>query len=169
MTGDLNCKNTIWGSTKTDKLGRDLLETLNNKDLIVFNDLSKTRCDPYSGKEESLDLMIGNCDSNKIFHEFWVGFDVGSDHYPLHLTLKFDAPTSSSQKYMRKIEKMNIKKWESELKANPPLSTATTPSEVDNNAHTLTKQIQDAFENSCPLTKQQKKRKCKFTPEIEKK
>ena len=60
LTGDLNCKNTHWGSTKNDRRGIELLETLNQLNLVTFNNDSKTRCDPVTGKEDSLDLVIGN-------------------------------------------------------------------------------------------------------------
>ena len=46
LTGDINCKNTIWGSTKTENRGIELLDLLNKYDLVLYNDDSKTRCDP---------------------------------------------------------------------------------------------------------------------------
>jgi hypothetical protein len=44
LTGDLNCKNTAWGSTKSDNRGNELLDILSVNNLIVYNDMSKTRC-----------------------------------------------------------------------------------------------------------------------------
>ena len=48
ITGDFNCKNICWGSTKTDAQGRALLQALNDHCLITLNDGSKTRYDPIT-------------------------------------------------------------------------------------------------------------------------
>ena len=169
LSGDLNCKNTYWGSTKTDNRGIELLDTINQNNLVIFNDDSKTRCDPSSGKEESLDLIIGNLDAANIFREFWVGFDLGSDHYPVHISLKFKNPTLLSPKKTRRSEKMNVRKWERLLNEHPPLLQAQSASDLDTNVATFTSQVQAAFESSCPLTTIKTRPKCSFTPEIESK
>ena len=105
LTGDLNVKNTHWGSSKNDARGVELLDTLNRLGLLTFNDDSKTRCDPVTGKEDSLDLMIGNLHSLKLLKEFWVGYDIGSDHYPVHITLQFRERTLCSPLKTRRAEK----------------------------------------------------------------
>ena len=166
LTGDINCKNICWGSNTTDSRGKELLEHISSNNLIFFNDLSKTRCDPSTGKEEALDLIIGNCESSTIFHEFWVGFDVGSDHYPLHLTLQFDSPRKR-EFTVRKEQKLNVPKFKNMLNDFPLFSTAKTPRELDANASQMMNEIKESFENSCPLTKIKNRQKCKFTPEME--
>ena len=37
FTGDLNCKNTFWGSTRTDTRGTELMQSLDTNNLVVFN------------------------------------------------------------------------------------------------------------------------------------
>ena len=54
LTGDLNCKNTHWGSSRNEPRGVSLLDTISQLNLITFNDDSKTRCDPVSGKALTL-------------------------------------------------------------------------------------------------------------------
>ena len=171
LTGDLNCKNTIWGSSKTDNRGDDLLDHLNRYNLVLYNDDSKTRSDPATGKEESLDLIAGNLGSAKYFRQFWVGFDVGSDHYPVHSIFQFRNPSndSSSSIKTRKIQKLNNTKWNKLLKSQPSLFPSKTAEELDHNATSFTKLIKDVFEKSCPLTTIKKKSKCTFTPEIKEK
>ena len=121
LVGDLNCKNTMWGSTRNDTRGIDLLQCLSDCNLITFNNGSHTRCDPSTGKEESLDLAIGNADCAKIFKEFWVGFDVGSDHYPVHALFQFKSPVSANPLKVRKYEKMNVTKWNHILREASPI------------------------------------------------
>ena len=70
LTGDLNCKNTHWGSSRTERRGIDLLNEINRLNLVTFNNDSMTRCDPVSGKEESLDIVIGNLAATQIYKEF---------------------------------------------------------------------------------------------------
>ena len=166
LTGDLNCKHVCWGSNTSDSRGKELLDQISANDLVFFNDLSKTRCDPSTGKEESLDLIIGNCESCTIFQEFWVGLDVGSDHYPLHLTLQFDIPRKSDI-LVRKEQKLNKTKFIKMLNEYPCLSAAKTPAELDANANQLISEITESFESSCPLTKIKNRQKCRFTPEME--
>ena len=166
LTGDLNCKHTLWGSTKTDRRGIELIDMLSFHNLVVFNDGNKTRCDPVSGKEECLDLAIGNLQSSSLFREFWVGFDIGSDHFPIHSVLQFKNPTLKSPIKMRKCEKLNTTKWNRILTDAPPIHQARTSTELERNAELITECIKLAFEDSCPLTTIRKIPKCAFTPEI---
>ena len=168
LTGDLNCKNTFWGSTKNDKRGDELLESLTYYNLATFNNDSFTRCDPVSGKEESLDLIIGNVESAKLFKEFWVGYDIGSDHYPVHVLLQFDTPSAQPPLKRRNPEKMNQIKWNKILRGAGPLQRASTPSDLDSNVESITNLINNAFKGSCPETVIRRRPKCRFTPEIQK-
>ena len=166
LTGDINCKHTIWGSTKNEKRGIELLNALNRMNLHVFNDDSKTRCDPVSGKEESLDLVIGNDNAMRILSDYWVGLDIGSDHYPVHAILQFGIPTPDNPHLVRRITNLNLKKWEKILNGHPRIGAAQNPSSLDSNAELVTDQIMKAFKESCPEKKIMKKAKCEFTPEI---
>ena len=167
LSGDLNCKNTHWGSTKTETRGIELLQCLMSNDLITFNNESTTRCDPVTGKEESFDLIIGNAKSAQILQEFWVGFDVGSDHYPVHVLFQFDVPSLPVPRYVRKPEKMNNQSWNRILKSQLPIQSSATPNELDANVDILTSTIKNAFESSCPLTRINKQSIHHFTPEIQ--
>ena len=167
LAGDLNCKNTVWGSTKTDRLGRDLLECLNNNNLTTFNNGSKTRCDPSSGKEESLDIVIGNIEAATIFSQFWVGPDVGSDHFPVHSILQFGTQQPSQPTKIRRIGNLNKTKFKKKLDLTPRIPEAQTALELECNAILITDRIKETFDECCPETVIKKKAKCAFTPEIE--
>ena len=167
LTGDLNCKNIHWGSSKTERRGIELLDELNRLNLITYNNDSMTRCDPVSGKEESLDIIIGNLASAQIYKEFWVGYDVGSDHYPVHLTLQFRQKPTNQPHLTRKPQKMNHKKWEKILDQHGEIGNSSTAAELEENANIITSRIREAFEDSCPITKIRTTPKCRFSPEIE--
>ena len=167
LTGDLNCKNEFWGSTKNDKRGIELLESLSSNNLVTFNNDSFTRCDPSSGKEESLDLIIGNVESAKLFKEFWVGYDIGSDHFPVHALIQFDIPTDQPALRRRNPEKMNQVKWNKILREAEPFQRASTPFDLDNNVEAITNIINRAYKESCPETVIRNRPKCRFTPEIQ--
>ena len=167
LTGDLNCKNTHWGSSRTDRRGIDLLNEINRLNLVTFNNDSTTRCDPVTGKEESLDVIIGNLAATQIYKEFWVGYDIGSDHYPVHLTLQFKPESTNPPCMTRKPQKMNYKKWQKTLDQHGDIGQSKNAVELEKNAETITSKIREAFEYSCPLTTIRKKPKCRFSPEIE--
>ena len=166
LTGDLNCKNTLWGSTKTEARGIELLHCLNINGLIILNDESKTRCDPYSGKEESLDLFVGNAQSAQLLKEFRVGFDVGSDHFPVHALLQFGSGVHNSPRKVRRPQKLNQTQWNRVLGEHGSIAKARSPNELENNAKIMTAQIKDAYERCCPVTLIKNRPKCIFTPEI---
>jgi hypothetical protein len=99
ITGDLNCKHISWGSTTMDNFGSNLCDVLEDQRWVILNDGSKTRYDPASGKEEVLDLIICTPQTLKMRNEFYVGEDVGSNHYALHADLIFKNPMVKSPTY----------------------------------------------------------------------
>ena len=167
LTGDLNCKNQSWGSTKTDRYGEELQNIINQNGLFILNDGSKTRCDPVSGKEEVLDLCLSNYDSLSIFKDFWVGDEIGSDHYPLHVKTQFrDKPLSAPPTQERRFENANWKKFEQHLLSKPMHSQCQTSEHIDDLVTRITEEITDAYEISCPLKNKRKAAKTSFSPEI---
>ena len=170
ITGDFNCKNMAWGSSKTDTPGSDLLDQIQSNSLFILNDGSQTRCDPYSGKEEALDLIISNFAAMSFYKEFWVGEEIGSDHYPLHSVFQFGVKKSDFQQpQKRHIEKTDWKAFKDYISAWPPMDDCQTSKDIDTAVDVITHQIQDSFFRACPLQNMRKPAKCKFTPEIESK
>ena len=167
LAGDLNCKNCAWGSTKTDTFGEELQDLIHASDLYILNDMSKTRCDPISGKEETLDLIICNYDALSIFRGFWVGPSVGSDHYPIHSRQQFrPQPVSPAPEKERNIKNTKWKEYQRLLNAKK-FMLPKTAAQADIIANTITSQIIEAFKSSCPLTeKRNRKTRSPFTPEI---
>lgn len=167
LSGDFNCKNLSWGSTKTDRLGEDLQDLINENDLYILNDSSKTRCDPFSGKEEALDLILCNHENLSLFRGFWVGPPIGSDHFPIHSRQQFRSdPNPTSREKERRIESTDWKKFEQILNSSTSLAAPKTPTEADLVAENLTREITKAFQDSCPLQYKRQPYRTAFTPEI---
>ena len=170
LNGDLNCKNMIWGSTKTNKFGEELHDQIQKNGLFILNDGSKTRCDPVTGNEEALDLAISNYGPLTMFRDFWVGDDVGSDHYPLHTLIQFgQKPTNDTRDQEQRIERTNWKVFQQEMLSWPPIEVCDTPRKVDHAVELISNHIKEAFNIACPLKDKRKQAKCRFTPEIEEK
>ena len=167
LTGDLNCKNQVWGSTKTDSFGSELLNQIQSNNLFVLNDGSKTRYDPCSGNEESLDLIIANLGALSLFRDFWTGEEIGSDHYPTHCILQFQNSRSTEIPMIRRIAKTNWSEFECQLSIWPPLEPCLNAHDIDQAIALKTHQIKEAFEHACPLVAKRKPSKNHFSFEIE--
>ena len=169
ITGDFNAKNTAWGSTKTDSYGSELLDQIQSNDLFIHNDGSTTRCDPCTGKEDVLDLILSNFDAMSMYKSFWVGDEIGSDHFPIHSLLQFGAKTDVHMPQIRRIAKTDWKSFEEHLSLWPPLNEIHIGHDIDMAVEVMTSQIHDAFDRACPLQPKKRPAKCRFTPEIESK
>ena len=162
FTGDLNCKNTSWGSTRNDDQGEHLLQILNDNAFAVLNDGNMTRCDPIHGTEQVLDLILCNYAALGHFTQFMVGPDVGSDHYPLLASFRLKV---SSTTYMRNWKKADWASYKSHLE-DISLENPKTADDIDTQIAFLSKMIIEALDKVCPL-KQKKISKCSnFTPEM---
>ena len=133
--------------------------------LTTYNDDSKTRCDPVSGKE-SLDVIIENIKATRLFKDFLVGLDVGSDHFPVLTILQFKNQLTETPRYIRRIKNLNSKKWEQLLNKFPMVERSENAIALDAKAELVTNQIIAAFKESCPEKRVTKRSKCEFTPEI---
>ena len=169
LTGDLNCKNTSWDSSKSDCYGEALQDAIDKSQLYVCNDGSPTRCDPFSGKEEVLDLIIHSFDAFAFFQAFKVGDDVGSDHFPIHATYQFKAKAATTKVKERRIENTNWEQFKSELTSstsNFSVGTNICKEEIDEAVEAISNHITSSFNAACPLQDKKPKRKYKFTEEI---
>ena len=169
ITGDFNCKNMAWGSTKTEASGTELLDQIQSNDLFIHNDGFATRCDPVTGKEDVLDLIISNFGAMSMFKSFWVGEEIGSDHFPIHSLLQFGTQSDFYIPQTRRVRSTDWKAFERHLSIWPPLEICHTGHDIDIAVEVITTQIQDAFNQACPLQPKRKPAKCRFTPEIESK
>ena len=162
ICGDLNCKNSAWGSTADDPPGDHLLHTINDNNFAILNDGNMTRCDPYYGTEQVLDIVCCNQTALRHFNYFSVGPDIGSDHYPI--TIEFQHLVGTQTTHTRYLKNTDWDRFKEILK-EIPIQKASTLGEVDAVISSLTKTIINAFDTACPLKKKYI-RKCSFTPEM---
>ena len=162
ICGDLNCKNSIWGSTADDAQGDHLLHTINSTNFAILNDGNMTRYDPFHGTEQVLDVVFCNQSALKYFNYFFVGPDIGSDHYPISIEFQQLVTSEPTQtRYIKNTDWNRFKEILKEVNVQDP----STPEEVDTVVSSITEAIINAFDAACPLTKKYVRR-CSFTPEM---
>ena len=165
LTGDFNCKNICWGSTRNDSQGEALLKELNDALFLIMNDGTKTRCNPISGKEETLDLIVSNSNMYRDFVAWTVDEDVGSDHYPIRATFNIDNTCLRMTQTYRNIKDTNWDEFRQSL-TQPPSLLPTNAEEIDEAVQHLTLLITNAFEAACPEKCNRFPNKKTFTPEM---
>lgn len=82
IAGDFNAHNELWGSSKNDLHGTNLLNAIDNTQLIVLNDGSYTNFSKFASMS-SVDITLA---SSSVAHLFqWEVTDdtLGSDHLPI--------------------------------------------------------------------------------------
>ena len=167
IVGDLNCKHLIWGSNSTDSLGTDLAETLDDQDWIILNDGAKTRTDPRTGIEEVLDIAVCTQNILDLMPEFFVGECVGSDHFPLHISLATGSHDNDNPVYTRKVSQLNVARFKEiiDQRISSTPDAFETARDLDRIAELLPEIVRTAFEEACPETRVKKGRK-PITPAI---
>ena len=98
VSGDFNAHNIVWGCTKNDKRGTDLLDVFDKKHLLMLNNGQSTTVSAPNKASNALDLTFV---SNEISHRFdWEVLDdpMGSDHLPTMSTVSHMPTTFVQQK-----------------------------------------------------------------------
>ena len=86
ICGDLNAKNTLWGSPKSDCRG-EKVEELTSQSMVILNDGSGTRLN-NDGSRGHLDLALASTNiaakcNWEVHHDNW-----NSDHFPILIQLQ---------------------------------------------------------------------------------
>ena len=163
IAGDLNCKSFAWGSTKDDELGDHLLHVINENSLAILNDGSMTRSDPFYGTEQALDLILCNYSALKYFKRFFVGPNIGSDHYPTVAELQHVVITPTV--YTRNWKNVDWDAYKNILESTT-FENPETAEDVDHAVSNLCSAITNALDVACPLIVKRNKKSTSFTPEM---
>ena len=163
ISGDINCKNAAWGSTRDDPQGDHLLHVLNENALAILNDGNMTRYDPVHGTEQALDLAVCNYSALSYFQKFTVGPDVGSDHFPIAVQLNLLSYASVIQ--LRNWKKADWKLYKQTLETYET-QEITTADDVDIVINSLSSAMNDAIDKACPLVNVRFSKSSNFTPEM---
>ena len=153
ILGDLNAKNSLWGSPFSDFRGKIIANFLEDNDLVCLNTGEGTRIN-NNASVSHLDLSICNSSlSSKVAWEVLAN-SWGSDHYPT--TIRF---VSNLSNIGPALNVANCKNWNlnkadwigftENIKSNLPL--LTNQDEINDNYLSLTKLILNAADSSIPL------------------
>ena len=108
IMGDFNAHNPLWGSSSSNRRGRDLEDIFTLRNMIVLNDGTHTYLHRTNNTESYLDLTV--VDPSVVLDFNWSVLEDthGSDHYPILL----EAPLMDDEDTS---ERFNFKKadWDS--------------------------------------------------------
>ena len=156
LTGDFNSRHWALGSTgPEDKSGEDLVSAAEENEFILLNDHSPTYRHESNGKEDILDLMFVSRPVAPTFKDFWVGEQLGSDHYVINGSFTYDlVPNVTANREVMLFHKAN---W---LDINDTISRAmhevqlddkyTTKEEIDQYVDKLTSTIFQTIDTQVP-------------------
>ena len=87
IQGDFNAHSTLWGSNYTNRMGRELIDAIEDRLGIIMNDKSPTRVQRPDDQPSCVDLSIS--DSATFYKSVWRVLEepFGSDHYPVQICL----------------------------------------------------------------------------------
>nr|CAI5847005.1 unnamed protein product [Callosobruchus analis] len=156
--GDVNGHNMSWGSPRTDGIGSQVMEAVEESNLVVLNTGEATRSSSPNEQKSVVDVTI--CSSVIAFGVTWevVQDTLGSDHYPILLQMNV-----SNESTIQPKSKWNIKfaKWDLYNVINEQLFS-TIPPEFQNTESKhdwFLNNINTAAEASIPIKKPFKLRK----------
>lgn len=105
LMGDFNSHNILWGDDHCDAKGRRMETFIENNDLCLLNDGTKTYLHPGHGTYTAIDLTI--CSADLLLDCSWrVWNDLcGSDHFPIILTFpQLDVTSRPSRWQLKKAD-----------------------------------------------------------------
>ena len=80
ITGDFNSRHEDFGHDRASQSGTRLVNTMTRHKYTKLNDNEPTFTSDISFKQDVKDLMFSSKELTKLFDEFWVDEDLGSDH-----------------------------------------------------------------------------------------
>ncbi|GFW81045.1 hypothetical protein TNCV_4804131 [Trichonephila clavipes] len=110
LVGDLNAKHSSWGSVINNKRGVELHNLMDDSAHLALNDGSPTYSSHSYHTEEALDVSIVSSDIFP-FCKWTVLQDIGSDHLPILVELKWKQITQLVKKKFWNFKKANWEKY----------------------------------------------------------
>ncbi|GFV70227.1 RNA-directed DNA polymerase from mobile element jockey [Trichonephila clavipes] len=110
LVGDLNAKHNSWGNVINNKRGVELHNLMDDSAHLALNDGSPTYSSHSYHTEEALDVSIVSSDIFP-FCKWTVLQDIGSDHLPILVELKWKQMTQLVKKKFWNFKKANWEKY----------------------------------------------------------
>lgn len=109
LTGDFNAHNVIWNCEDTDRNGEVLWEVMEENDMIIVNDSTKSRIGEGGVRSSNIDLVFSTRDIFQFIECSQLEDSWGSDHFPIVAELKVNRCV-----YKKKTNRLSKKKtdWE---------------------------------------------------------
>jgi len=177
LLGDFNAHSTLWGSSKTGVLGKQIEDLLQKQNLCLLSDGSSTHIHSATASASAIDLSI--C-SPAIFLDLqWNLYDdlCGSDHYPITISYDTADPSHATPSWnLRKANWDHSSEYASmQLRTGSSSFSAEDFSEkrIDITAYTIPKSKPSVrkntiwFNDECKETRSNRKKalqKVKFCP-----
>jgi hypothetical protein len=155
LLGDLNAKHLYYGSQRTDSRGEILFDFVERNDLLVLNDPNEmTRHAVSTGHSDLIDYAIVSRAVSRQGMVCYVGEDVSSDHFPVHLRLKLrcridEVPVRQVRIYAKcdwNVFNEKLAQASDHLDASPLASTV----DIEEQCKRIRESISDAIDDACP-------------------
>ena len=155
LAGDLNAKHQYYGCKATNAAGEQLFDIVERNDLVVVNQSGEvTRHDLHFGSSELLDLFIVTRKLVGNVIDCYVGDDVGSDHFPVHLKLQLRSCIQKvPERQVRPLRKCNWKVFADSIDDNMSvvqLEELKSRSAIDRRCEEIRECITQAIDIACP-------------------
>lgn len=168
ICGDFNAKHILWGSTKTDPAGRNVMDWTMENNLIFLNTGEHTHISDKGGTSDTLDLSFVTSPLYNICRDWKVDEDgLDSDHHVITFHLDIYKPKQqffgNGGKW--KLDKANWAEYKRLIQTNLTQPTTST-TEEEATMDTFVKIIKEAASKSVPKTKGKKEMRGWETKEI---
>lgn len=157
FTGDFNAKHQYFGSRSTDYRGECLFDFVERHDLFVANNPDEpTRHEVTSGLVDLIDYCVVTKTLTRQVTHCYVGEDVGSDHFPVHLRLRF--ATCIKEIPVRDVRMVAKCDWQlfctEVLKDGGPQAVVSrSEADLDQWCETFETRVRSAYETACPVVR----------------
>lgn len=109
ILGDFNAHHPYWGGKQTDTKGLELFNCVENRNVVLLNDGTGTRCNPCNLELSPIDLSF--CSPNMASKINWsvdLSSSYGSDHHVVTLSINYTPEVSNNvPDYIWNLQKAN--------------------------------------------------------------
>lgn len=156
ITGDINARNLLWGSDRTDFRGKFFEELINEYNLCVLNKGNNTHVSIGYRSLSAIDVTLVSPDIFPILDWFVDDDTYDSDHFPIIIPIQTQNTYENIRESWR-IDKADWFKYQNALEFG---RLREPPENIDLYVDVFTSIVQTAAESSIPKTTNHKLKKC---------
>ena len=114
--GDFNAKNTLWGSSVTNKQGEKLHEIISENFFEAIENNNPTICSYSTNTHDTVDYIFASNEIIDHFDKITIDHNLASDHYMLHTVLNRSIPIINKKITVKLYNKVNWPETNDKLK-----------------------------------------------------